>query len=70
MPIWALSGTDFRDLLRWLAGAACFDIGYGSRCGGFAGQGSSGLEQMLPAALSNMIELLGLERFREENPLA
>ncbi len=25
---------------------------------------------MLPAALSKMIELLGLERFRQENPLA
>ena len=25
---------------------------------------------MLPAALSEMIELLGLERFRKENPLA
>ena len=52
MPIRALSGTDFRDLLRWLVGAALFHIGYGSRCGGFAGQGSRGLEQILPAVLS------------------
>ena len=31
------------------------DLGSGSRCGGFADQGSRGLEQILPAVLSGFL---------------